>query len=122
MTRMRKPLRLGDALRMSSVAAVLRQSQGLDGALIRVQGILRIEFECRELVDACPPGEAGASGWLDGLWLESPRKGPRLDWNLDGAQVEVVGVLALAQGFPPLGCGHMGGWKAELSLHRLHLL
>ena len=110
---------------MSSVAAVLRESQRLDGALIRVQGILRIEFECQELVDACPVGEAGepaASGWLEGLWLESSRKGPRLDWSLDGARVEVVGVLAVAQGLPPLGCGHMGGWKAELSLQKLHLL
>ena len=110
---------------MSSVAAVLRDSQGLDGRLIRVQGILRIAFECRELVDACPLDEAGepaASGWLAGLWLEPSRKGPRLGWSQDGARVEAVGVLAAAQGLPPLGCGHMGGWKAELSLHRLHLL
>lgn len=102
-----------------SVNEALTRLSELVGQDIRIQGILSFGFE--EVCISQFPAAERADGYRSSIWLWVGTGSLGFDREacrrLDGKRVLVEGSLSAAT--PTMGCGHMGGWPAELLVRTL---
>ncbi len=103
-----------------SVNEALARLPELEGQHIQVLGILSFGFE-EVCVSHFPAGER-ADGYRSSIWLSVGTGSLGFDREacrrLDGKRVMVEGSIYAAT--PTMGCGHLGGWPAELLVRTLN--